>query len=39
MYVKLPLINLNSGPYLPHPISTYIYGVTIAPIVCDGDKF
>ena len=38
MYVKLPLGNLNSDPYPPHPTNTYTYGVTIAPRVCDDIK-
>ena len=29
MCVKLPLRDLNPNPCLPHPASTYIYGVTI----------
>ena len=27
--MKLPLEVLNSSPYLPHPINTYTYGVTM----------
>ena len=38
MHVKLPLENLNPGPYPPHFTSIYTYGVTIASRVCD-DKF
>ena len=34
MCVKLPLKDLNSGPYPPHSISTYTCGVTIVPRVC-----
>ena len=29
--MKFPLGDLNLNPYLPHPTSTYIYGVTIVP--------
>ena len=29
MCMKLPLEVLNSSPYLPHPINTYTYGVTM----------
>ena len=36
MCVKLPPGNLNLGPYLQHPTSIYIYGVTTAPSVRDG---
>ena len=36
MCVKLPLRDLNLGPCPPHPTSTYICGVTIAPRVCGG---
>ena len=36
MCVKLPLKNLDSDPYSPHPTNTYTYGVTIAPRVCGG---
>ena len=35
MCVKLPLGNLNSGPYLPHYTNTYTCKVTIAPKVCN----
>ena len=34
--MKFPLENLNLGPYPPHPTSTYICGVTIAPMMCSG---
>ena len=37
MCVKLLLKDLNTGPCLSHPTSTYIYGVTIAPTVCGGN--
>ena len=30
MCVKLPLGDLNPGPYPPHPTSTYTYRVTIS---------
>ena len=36
MCVKLPPGDLNFSPYPPHPISTYTYGLTIAPRVCGG---
>ena len=36
MRVKLSSKYLNSGPYPPHPTSTYTCGVAIAPRVCDG---
>ena len=32
--MKLPLGDLNLGSCPPHPTSTYIYGVTVAPRVC-----
>ena len=38
MYVKLPLRNLNSDPYPPHPTNTYTCEVTIASRVCDDIK-
>ena len=38
MCVKLPLRDLNAGPYPPHPISVYTYGVTITPKMCGGNK-
>ena len=31
--------DLNPGSYPLHPINTYIYGVTIAPRVCDGQTY
>ena len=37
--MKLPLGDLNLGSCPPHPISTYTYGVTIAPRVCNGSNF
>ena len=37
MCVKLPLGNLNPGPYPPHPTSIYTYGVTIVPRMCGGN--
>ena len=37
MCVKLPLKDLNSGPYPPHSISTYTCGVIIALRLC-GDR-
>ena len=36
MYVKLLLKDLNPGPYPPHPINTYTYGVTIASKMSGG---
>ena len=36
--MKLPPEDLNPDPYLPHPTSTYIYAVTIAPRV-SSNKF
>ena len=36
MCVKLSSEDLNSGPYPPHPTSTYTCGVIIAPRVCGG---
>ena len=30
MYMKLPIGDLNPGPSLPHPTSTYTCGVTTA---------
>ena len=38
MCVSLPLGDLNSGFYLPHPTSIYTYRVIIAPRVC-GDNY
>ena len=34
--MKLLPKDLNLGPYLPHPTSTYTYEVIIAPRVCGG---
>ena len=34
MCLKLPPRDLNFGPYPPHSINTYTFGVTIAPRVC-----
>jgi len=39
MCVKLPPKDLNPGPYPPLSISTYTYGVTIAPRVCGSHFF
>ena len=36
--MKLPLGDLNPGPFLPHLTSTYTYEVTIIPRV-HGGKF
>ena len=36
MCVNLPFGDLNPDPYPPHLTSTYTYGVTIVPRVCDG---
>ena len=36
MCVKLPLRDLNPGPYPPHPTSTYTCEVSTAPRVRDG---
>ena len=36
MCVKFPPRDLNPGSCLPHPTSTYICRVTIAPRVCGG---
>ena len=36
MCVNLPFGGLNPNPYPPHLTSTYTYGVTIEPRVCDG---
>ena len=36
MCVKLLLGDLNPSLYPPHHTSTYTYGVTIVPRVCDG---
>ena len=36
MSVKLSPRDLNPGPYLPHPTSTYTYEMTVAPRVCGG---
>ena len=36
MCVKLLSRDLNLSPYTPHPISTYIYGVTIVSKMCNG---
>ena len=36
MCVKLIPGDLNLDPYPPHPTSTYICKVTIAPRVCNG---
>lgn len=33
--MKLPLRDLNTGPWLPS-ISTYTRRVTISPMMCDG---
>ena len=38
MCIQLPPGDLNPGPCLLHPKSTYTCGLTIAPKVC-GDKF
>ena len=38
MYVKLSHGDLNIGPCLPHLMSTYTCGVTIAPKACGGEK-
>ena len=38
MCVKLPVGDLNPGPYFPHPTNTYIYEVTIALRVCGGSN-
>ena len=38
MCVKLSHGDLNLGPFLPHPTSTYTCGVTIAPKACGGKK-
>ena len=35
--MKLPLGDLNPGPYSSHPTNTYTCEVTIAPKVC-GDE-
>ena len=37
MCLKLPLGDLNSGPYPPQPASTYTCKVTITPKVCGGN--
>ena len=34
--MKLPLGDLNSGPYPLYPTSTYTCEVTTTPRVCDG---
>ena len=34
MCVKLSPVDLNSGPYPPHPTNTYTCGVIIAQKVC-----
>ena len=36
MYVKVPPEDLNPNPCAPHLISTYTYGMTIAPKMCVG---
>jgi len=36
MCVKLPIGDLNLGPYPPHPINIYTCGVTTVPRVHDG---
>ena len=38
MCVKLPLGDLNTDPFPPHPISIYTCEVTIASRVCSDDK-
>ena len=35
---KLPPRDLNPDSYPPHSTSTYIYGATIAPMMCGGIK-
>ena len=38
MCVKLPLRDLNPGPYPPHSTSIYTCRVTTTPMVCSGRK-